>query len=223
MSESGGRRAVLCLVTPGAALPASGDRADALVALIEEAANSGIDLVQVREPDLPARLLSDIVSRGVAATRGTRTRIVVNDRVDVALAASADGAHLGARSLPPARVRQMAPAGFVIGRSIHGLDEAIAAADSADYLVAGTVFRTTSKPEGTRLLGIDGLAVIARAVRVPVLAIGGIDLDNVAQVARSGAAGIAAIGLFATAFAGSRLRQTAERVRGAFDTAGVIP
>jgi thiamine-phosphate pyrophosphorylase len=196
----------------------------ALGALIDEAVGAGIDLVQIREPDLPARLLTEVVEAAVKARRGTPTRIVVNDRVDVALAAGADGAHLGARSLRAARVRPMTPPGFLLGRSIHTVEEAraVAAEQSADYLTAGTVFRSLSKPDETRLLGTDGLSAVVRAVTMPVLAIGGIDLDTIASVARTGASGFAAIRLFSDAVAGSRLREIVKRAREAFDTTRVI-
>ena len=132
----------------------------------------------------------------VRVTRGTRTRVIVNDRLDVALAADADGVHLRADSLPPSAARSIAPAGFLIGRSVHRLDEAVRVALDVDYLIAGTVFPTPSKPDGAPLLGVGGLASIAAAVRVPVLAIGGISIDRIGAVAEAGAAGVAAVGLF---------------------------
>lgn len=220
---------VICLVTPGSA-PSSpavpiAERVAALGALISEATSAGIDIVQIREPDLPARSLTAVVAAAVQASRGTATRIVVNDRVDIALAAGADGAHLGVRSLPTARVREMTPPGFLLGRSIHTVDDArgVAAERNLDYVIAGTVFASASKPNETRLLGTDGLAAVVRAANLPVLAIGGIDLETLASVARTGAAGFAAIRLFTDAFVRSRLRETVNRARQAFDTTGVIP
>jgi thiamine-phosphate diphosphorylase len=95
-------------------------------------------------------------------------------------------------------LRELAPADFLIGRSVHTRSEAVAAAESGvDYLVAGTVYPTASKPEAWPLLGVDGLRDLVRAVDVPVLAIGGVTADNVKDIAASGAAGVAAIGLFA--------------------------
>ncbi len=220
---------ILCLVTPGTALPFAvtsvEDRASAIGALVRDAVAAGIDLVQIREPDLPARLLVRIVETGVEASRGTPTRIIVNDRVDVALACGADGAHLGARSLAAARVREIAPRGFLLGRSIHTVEEARAAAaeDATDYLIAGTVFRSASKPDERRLLGTDGLAAVVGVAARPVLAIGGVDLDTIGPVAATGAAGFAAIRFFADAAAGSRLRETVKRARDMFDTTRVIP
>lgn len=220
---------IVCLVTPGAAPPFGSrtfeERAAAIVALAQDAVAAGVDLVQVREPDLPARLLAQIVEAGVAATRGTATRVVVNDRVDVALACGAHGVHLGTRSLPASRVREIAAAPFLIGRSIHGVEEARAAEEEgvADYLIAGTVFGSASKPDQTALLGTNGLAAVVRTVSVPVLAIGGIDLDTIAPVAATGARGFAAIRFFADASAGARLHEKVKRARNTFDTTRAIP
>ncbi len=220
---------ILCLVTPGAAQPfaarAPEERAAAIAALTQDAVAAGVDLVQVREPDLPARLLVRIIDAAVAASRATPTRILVNDRVDVALACGADGAHLGTRSLPAARVRRIVPPGFLLGRSIHSADEARAAAaeGGVDYLIAGTVFRSASKPDASPLLGTEGLAAVVRASALPVLAIGGIDPDTIGPVAAAGARGFAAIRFFADAAAGARLFETVRRARDTFDTARVIP
>lgn len=220
---------VLCLVTPGAAPPFDAvtpeDHAGAIVALVQDAVAAGIDLVQVREPGLPARLLARIVDAAVGLARGTATRVIVNDRVDVALACRADGVHLGARSLAASRVRRMTPPGFLLGRSIHAVDEArVAAAEgTVDYLIAGTVFRSASKPDENRLLGAGGLAAIVRAADLPVLAIGGIDLDTIPAVAAAGARGFAAIRFFADAAAGGRLYETVKRARTTFDTTRTIP
>jgi thiamine-phosphate pyrophosphorylase len=155
-----------------------------------------VDLVQLREPDLEAAALSSVATRLVEATGDTATRIIVNDRVDVALTCGAGGVHLRGDSIPPRRVREMTPRGFLIGRSVHGVDEAILAARDADYLIAGTVFPTASKPGLRAHLGVDGLSAIVRAVDIPVLAIGGVSMDRIEAVAGAGAAGVAAIGLF---------------------------
>lgn len=163
----------------------------------KRAIDAGIDLVQIRERDLGAARLAALVGTLVALTRGTATRVVVNDRLDVALACGADGVHLRSDSITPAAARRLAPPGFLVGRSVHRVDEAREAA-GADYLIAGTVFRSASKFETDRLLGIDGLGEMVRATRTPVLAIGGVALDRLDEIAASGAAGVAAIGLFAS-------------------------
>ena len=184
-----------------------------------QAAAAGIDWVQIREHDLEASALAAMVSAVLDAVRGTPTRVVVNDRLDVAMACGAHGVHLRADSIPPADARRLAPRGFLVGRSVHGVAEAAQAAESVDYLIAGTVFATSSKPEGYALLGTDGLREIARAVRVPVLAIGGMTRERLAEVAAAGAAGLAAIGLFSGEMVAAtevvRWRQLFDRTRSA--------
>jgi thiamine-phosphate diphosphorylase len=121
--------------------------------------------------------------------------VVVNDRLDIALTCGADGVHLRSDSIAVAAARRLAPAPFVIGRSVHRIDE-VAAARGADYLIAGTVFPSASKPGGHPLLGLEGLRAIAREATVPVLAIGGVTPERLGEAAAAGASGIAAIGLF---------------------------
>ena len=166
-----------------------------LLRQVQYAVDAGIDCIIVRERDLEARDLADLTAAVVGLTRGTQTRVVVNDRVDVALAAGADGVHLRGDSMPPEAVRRMTPSGFLLGRSVHGAKEA-AAVTGVDYLIAGTVWSSASKAEGHPLLGLDGFSAIVKAVRVPVLAIGGVAIDRVGDIASAGGAGIAAIGLF---------------------------
>lgn len=166
-----------------------------LVDQVKWAITSNVDLVQVRERDLEAADLARLVSDLVRVSRGSGTRVVVNDRVDVALACGADGVHLRHDSVPAGRLRAIAPDGFLIGRSVHGLAEA-KGAGPVDYLIAGTVFPTPSKPAQTPLLGLDGLAEIVQVVAVPVLAIGGIGRERLDEVAATGAAGVAGIRLF---------------------------
>jgi thiamine-phosphate pyrophosphorylase len=180
---------IICLVTDRR-------RADPVVQAAH-AAGAGIDLVQVREPDLVASALAALAGRVLDAVRGSRTRVVVNDRLDVAWTSGAHGVHLRADSIPPAAVRTIAPHGFIVGRSVHAVEDAVAAAGAVDYVLAGTVFATASKPGRDRLLGAEGLRAIVERVPVPVLAIGGVTADRIDAIAATGAAGIAAIGLFA--------------------------
>lgn len=192
--NAGLSRPVFCLVTDRHRTP--GD--DQLIRLVRHATAAGVNLVQIRERGLGDRRLLALTRSIVAAVEGTAARVVVNDRVDVALAAGADGVHLRADSPPAAAVRAMVPAGFLVGRSVHSEAEAIeAAASEVDYLVLGTIFPTASKPAGVSPLGLKPLERAARAIPVPILAIGGITADNVGRVAAAGAAGFAAIGLFA--------------------------
>jgi thiamine-phosphate diphosphorylase len=171
---------------------------DALVAAVAAAAQAGIDLVQVRERDLEGGALVRLVARCIDASRYTHTRVLVNDRVDVAMAAGAHGVHLRGDSAAAPRVRALVPPGFLIGRSIHSRDEAVrvCAEGGVDYLLFGTVFSTTSKP-GVEPAGVEALADVVNASPLPVLAIGGITTETIRGLACTGAAGFAAIGVFA--------------------------
>jgi thiamine-phosphate pyrophosphorylase len=169
---------------------------DCLLQQTAFAVAAGVDVIQVRERDLPARHLCGLVADVVAQARGSRTRVVVNDRIDVAVAAKADGVHLRGDSIPPNAVRPLVPAGFLIGRSVHSVDEALHVHRAVDYLIAGTVWPSRSKAPNHPLLGTAGLGSIARASNVPVLAIGGVTLAALDQLGETGAAGAAAIDLF---------------------------
>ena len=203
---------IICLVTDR--------RQRSPIEQVSEAAAAGVDLIHVRERDLEARELAALVDALVNITRGSATRVVVNDRVDVALACGAAGVHLRGDSMPAGRVRQMTPAGFVIGCSVHGVDEAVAVAGDADYLVAGTVFPTPSKPGLTRFLGTDGLLAIAKAVPVPILAIGGVSVERAGELAAAGAGGLAAIGLFADP--NRPIKQVVQELRERFNIGGEL-
>ena len=225
---------MICLVTDRRRLVAAGAAPAAsracLVAQVRHAVDAGIDLIQVRERDLEAGALARLVTDLLAITGGTPTRLVVNDRIDVALACGAGGVHLRGHSIPIDAARRLAPAGFLIGRSVHDVDEAIAA-DGADYLIAGTVFSSASKPAAAPLLGIEGQRSIVKAVALPVLAIGGVTGERIREVAGAGAAGCAAIGLFMASHpdaevAGCRvveLRQTVKHARSQFDRLNTTP
>lgn len=184
---------------------------ECLLTQTDYAIDAGIDYVQVREPDLGGALLADLVTELVRRARGSRTQILVNDRLDVAVTTGAHGVHLRGDSISVAEARRLAPPPFIVGRSVHSLEEAAAAAD-ADYLIAGTVWRSASKPAAHALLGPEGFSGIARAVRTPVLAIGGVTVSRARTVAALGGAGIAAIGLFMNASPGADCR--AESLRG---------
>lgn len=213
-------RPLLCLVTNRRrAAPAAASFAEerrALVAEIAAAADAGVDLIHVREPDLDARDLCALVGESVAVTRGSASRVVVNDRADVALAAGADGVHLRASGPPVERVRALGPAGWLVGRSAHSLEE-LALAATADYVVFGTVFATDSKP-GVAGQGLAALADAVRRVQAPVLAIGGVTLERAGSCALAGAAGVAAISLFLVGSSGhSSLREVVSTLRQEFN------
>ena len=189
---------MLHLITDRMRLLPDGDEAMRETALVAQATYgiaAGIDVIQIREPDLPGRSLVRLTRAIVQAAAGSSTRVLVNDRLDVALAAGAAGVHLKGHSVDAGDVRRIAPPGFLLGRSVRSVDEAHAAGP-VDYLIAGTVWATPSKPAEHRLLGVDGLQQIALATSTPVIAIGGVTPGNVARVTAAGGAGVAAIGAF---------------------------
>lgn len=166
--------------------------------LVQAAIAAQVSLVQIREKMLSTRVLYDLVVRAVLMTRDSSTRLLVNDRFDVARAAGADGVHLTTTSLPPALVREACGPEFLIGASTHSLDEARAArAGGADFVVFGPVFETESKRAYGPPQGLDKLREVTKELTsFPVLAIGGVTLDNAASCYAAGAAGIAGIRLF---------------------------
>jgi thiamine-phosphate diphosphorylase len=163
-----------------------------ILRLVRAAVAAQVPLFQIREKSLPARVLYELTTRAVEITRGSKTRLLVNDRADIARAAGADGVHLTARSLPANVVRNIFGPEFLIGASTHTLDEARAARDKgADFVVFGPVFEKHgfSTPQG-----LDKLRQVTSDLgHFPVLAIGGVSLDNIAACFEAGASGVAAI------------------------------
>ena len=159
---------------------------------------AGLDYIQIRERDLPARALYELVATAVALPNPHRTRILVNERVDVALAAGAHGVHLPSHAPSPQRIRSIVPPGFVIGVSCHSAAEVdTAEREGADLAVFGPVFETRSKLAYGPPAGVAALEQAARGRSTPVLALGGITLDNFQQC--RAAAGLAAVSLFQNA------------------------
>ena len=189
----GSGQPVICVVTDRRRLPPPVD--DSLIRLVTAVAAAGVDLIQVRERDLDARGLLTLTCHVRDAAAG-RAAVIVNDRTDVALAAGVRGVHLRGDSAETVRVRAIVPRGFLVGRSVHSAAEATVRGAGTDFLIAGTVFHTASKPGLNRPLGPDGLEAVCRAVDRPVLAIGGMTADNIGDIGATGAAGIAAIGIF---------------------------
>ena len=151
---------------------------------------NGVDMIQVREKDLPARELFELVSKVRDLAAGSKTRVLVNDRLDIALATGIDGVHLPANGLPVERLR---PFVKLVGVSTHTLEEAATAeAARADFIVFGPIFDTPGKTP----VGLEPLRAVASRVKIPVLAIGGITPANCEEVLRVGAAGIAGIRFF---------------------------
>jgi thiamine-phosphate pyrophosphorylase len=201
---------ILCYVSDRRVLPVedSRDTFELLLHKIKAAATAGVDWIQIREKDLSGRDCAALTNHALqhaarhAARGASSARILVNDRPDVALSEGAGGVHLGEHSLPVAEARRLADccgAGkdFLMGVSCHSLEAAKAAErGGADYIFFGPVFATPSKAAYGTPQGLALLAEVCRSVSLPVLAIGGITMQNAASCLTAGAAGIAAIRLF---------------------------
>ena len=161
-----------------------------ILASLQAAVDAEVSLFQIREKNLSARVLYELVARAVEITRGGKTRLMVNDRSDIARAAGADGVQLTSQSLPARVVREMCGPDFLIGVSTHSGEEVVAAR-GADFVLFGPVFETGSK----RAQGLEKLRSVV-GLGVPVIAVGGITLDNFESCLDAGAHGIAAIRLF---------------------------
>ena len=168
--------------------------ADRTLSSVEELLRAGdVDWVQIRDKELPARELMEVVRRAMA----WGGKILVNSRVDVAVAAGAAGVHLPAGSIAPSEWRAITPSGFLIGVSCHTLDEVLRAErEGADYLVFGPVFVPLSKTSDLAPRGLEGLRRVSLVVKIPVLALGGITEENAASCVEAGAAGVAGISMF---------------------------
>ena len=194
-------RPILYAITSGATKSSTtpdDDDFNRILHLAEAAVAAQISLFQIREKTLSARALFELVTRAMKITRGSSTRLLVNDRIDIALAAGADGVHLTAASLPVRVVRAVCGPEFLIGASTHSLQTARDARDSgADFVVFGPVFETESKRAYGPPQGLSKLQQVVDELRgFPVVAIGGITLDNAESCFAAGASGIAGIRLF---------------------------
>lgn len=189
----------VCLITQRTLCPDE----DHLLARVEQAVAAGVSLVQVREKDLDGGQLHDLTRRVLdavgRAAPGTQVPVVVNGRLDVALAAGASGVHLPADGLRPGDVRQVAPRPFLVGVSAHRSDELVAAElDGADYAFFGPVFATASHP-GRAGIGPVALGLATASTGLPIWAIGGVGPQNCAELAGLSLAGVAAIRSILTA------------------------
>ena len=192
---------ILYLITRGATTETTSRDSPEFTQIFDQvsaAVAAGIDLIQIREKQLPVRLLFELVSAVAKLTSGTNTRLLVNDRADVAAGAGADGVHLTTQSLDAAIIRKSFGENFLIGVSTHSLREVMSARDQgADFAVFGPVFETKSKLQYGAPSGLEELSRVARAAAgFPVLALGGVSVANAADCVAAGAGGIAGISLF---------------------------
>jgi thiamine-phosphate pyrophosphorylase len=195
---------IIYLISSGKTTAATTNTSEAfaeMVATARAAVAAHCPLLQLREKNLTARSLYELTLRIVQATRGTGTRVLVNDRADVAVAAGADGVHLTTRSLSAAVIRRTFGPDLIIGVSTHSLAEAVQAReDDADFVVFGPVFKTRSKRAYGPPTGLKRLREVSMALApLPVVALGGIAVDNAADCVRVGARGVAGIQVFAAA------------------------
>nr|WP_274703636.1 thiamine phosphate synthase [Chloroflexus aurantiacus] len=162
-------------------------------AVIEAAIVGGATVVQYREKHASTRQMIEEALELRDLTRRAGVPLIVNDRVDVALAVDADGVHVGQDDMPVALARRLI-GNKLLGVSAHNLSEALQAVrDGADYLGVGPIFATTTKPDAAAPIGLDGLRAIRQHVSIPIVAIGGINQANAADVMRAGADGIAVV------------------------------
>lgn len=184
---------IIYLITKGEATASNFDeKRREILDIICLAVEEKISYIQIREKSLTARLLFELTLEAVAITRNSATRLLVNDRAEIAYAAKADGVHLASDSIPADVVRKSFPKEFIVGVSTHSLGNAIKAADDgADFAVFGPVFET---PDKKAPQGIEKLAEVCETLSgFPIIALGGIDESNVLSVLAVGAQGFAAI------------------------------
>jgi len=185
----------LCVIT--AEVPDMGRTA---ITIAKEAILGGATIIQLREKNADSREFLNIAKLLLNLTKKAKIPLIINDRVDIALAANADGVHLGQEDMPIAEARRIVGKNKIIGISATDLKEAIKAEEQgADYLGVGPVFPTPSKEDATEPMGIEGLIEVREYVKIPLVAIGGINRENIDKVIQAGANGIAVISAVALA------------------------
>ena len=189
-----------------------------MAAVVREAVAGRVTCVQLREKNCGTREFMEEACAVHAATRALGVPLIVNDRVDVALAIGADGVHLGQQDMPIADARRLGPPGWIIGVSAESINDAMRAErDGADYVGVSPVFATPTKTDHAEPLGLEGLHAIRAATKLPLVAIGGIHAGNARDVIRAGADGLAVVSAIVAAAdpraAAEELRREIEAAR----------
>lgn len=160
--------------------------------IAKEALEGGASVIQLRDKFKTDREMFKIAKEMAKLCHTYGAYLIVDDRVDVALASGADGVHLGPEDLPVFEVRKIAPENFIVGATVHSVEEALKAQEEgADYLGAGSIFPTSTKRREIVLIGLEGLREIISMVTIPVVAIGGIKLEHIRDIFKAGASGVA--------------------------------
>jgi len=188
------------------------------VEVLEAALRGGVTAVQYREKSAATRRMVEEARELRQLCRAAGVPFIVNDRVDVALAVDADGVHVGQDDMPAALARKLIGRGRILGVSAGSVEEARRAeADGADYIGASPIFATPTKPDAPKPMGIEGLRALAGTVGIPVVAIGGMNAENAAQIIAAGASGVAVVSAIVAAddveAAARAIRSAAEKVR----------
>lgn len=213
------REFLIYLITNGQTTPATTPASDefaAILNLVRSSVAAQIDFVQIREKKLNVSVLYELARAASAITAGTETKLLINDRADVAASAGAAGVHLTALSLAAGVIREAFGSEFVIGVSTHSTAEAVSAQrEGADFAVFGPVFETDSKKQYGAPLGLKSLtAATAQVAPFPILALGGITAGLVSACIEAGARGVAGISMFEDA---DSLSETVSAIRSASD------
>ena len=190
------KRPIIYLITKGnlTAENFNEKKAETLV-ILKTAIKTGISLIQIREKKLPARLIFELTSKVVKLADNSKTKILINERADIALAAKADGVHLTSKAIPTEFIRRNFPKDFIIGVSTHSLEKAESAkSNGADFVTFSPIFPTASKAKYGEPQGVEKLKEVCAELKdFPIIALGGIDETNYKMVLESGASGFAAI------------------------------
>ena len=188
------------------------------VQVVEAALRGGVTVVQYREKSASTRVMIQEAAELARLCSAVGVPFIVNDRVDVALAVNADGVHVGQDDMPAVVARRMIGKRKILGVSAGSAEEARKAeAEGADYIGASPIFATPTKPDAPPAMGIEGLRLLAKAVSIPVVAIGGMNAQNAAAIMEAGAAGVAVVSAIVAAddveAAAREIRAAAEKVR----------